>query len=555
MEGRGTTITIFLVEDEPDGLRTVGLDNWTGQAVMIPRKKLKDILKNIAKYIEKYSFPSLDKPGLYFLVGKNEKGAPVVYIGESENLSKRLGTHHNDDDKDFWQTTVAFVSKDKNLTRSHAKYLESKCIEIADSADRYELQNDQNPRLPKLPISDQAATEKYLDYVKLLLSSVGYPILQELQKPQEPVHKADEEIEPEPISDDSLFTCGGKKNGAKAKGYWSNEGFVVYKGSTANAQVLNTFPHSAKKLTEKLLSENILKKHNNKKLYIFVKNYIFPTPSSASNIILGRPSNGWAEWKTEDGKTLHEIYRLQELQKPQESAHKADEEIEPEPISDDPLFICKGRSGAKAKGCWSNGRFVVYKGSTVNALPKNIPTIRELIKKLRRKKILIEHGGGKLYIFDEDYVFNRPSSASRAILGRSSNGWKDWKTEDGKTLDEICRSQEPAHKDDLLFTCRGKKNGAEAKGYQSNEGFVIYKGSTANALPKGAPPSTKKLMKKLRRRNMLRRHNDGKLYIFVKNYIFRTPSAASSIILGRSSNGWKDWKTEDGKTLGEIYRK
>jgi hypothetical protein len=47
---------------------------------------------------------------------------------------------------------------------------------------------------------------------------------------------------------------------------------------------------------------------------------------------------------------------------------------------------------------------------------------------------------------------------------------------------------------------------------------------------------------------------DG-LYILEKDYIFASPSTASSVVLGRSSNGWKDWKDDFGKCLSDIYRK
>jgi len=46
---------------------------------------------------------------------------------------------------------------------------------------------------------------------------------------------------------------------------------------------------------------------------------------------------------------------------------------------------------------------------------------------------------------------------------------------------------------------------------------------------------------------------DENHYVFVKNHVFSTPSAASEIILGRSSSGKDDWKTEEGKKLGEVY--
>lgn len=52
---------------------------------------------------------------------------------------------------------------------------------------------------------------------------------------------------------------------------------------------------------------------------------------------------------------------------------------------------------------------------------------------------------------------------------------------------------------------------------------------------------------------ILSKHND--VLVFQADHIFSSPSAASTIILARSSNGWTDWKNKQGKTLDEVKRK
>ena len=47
---------------------------------------------------------------------------------------------------------------------------------------------------------------------------------------------------------------------------------------------------------------------------------------------------------------------------------------------------------------------------------------------------------------------------------------------------------------------------------------------------------------------------DG-IYFLKKDYSFASPSTASSVVLGRSSNGWTDWKNESGASLSDVYRK
>ena len=39
---------------------------------------------------------------------------------------------------------------------------------------------------------------------------------------------------------------------------------------------------------------------------------------------------------------------------------------------------------------------------------------------------------------------------------------------------------------------------------------------------------------------------------FTQDYTFKSPSLASSIVLGRSSNGRTEWKDATGRTLKEL---
>lgn len=43
------------------------------------------------------------------------------------------------------------------------------------------------------------------------------------------------------------------------------------------------------------------------------------------------------------------------------------------------------------------------------------------------------------------------------------------------------------------------------------------------------------------------------LYVLKENYAFASPSSASSVVLGRSSYGWTDWKDEQGRSLNTVF--
>ena len=47
---------------------------------------------------------------------------------------------------------------------------------------------------------------------------------------------------------------------------------------------------------------------------------------------------------------------------------------------------------------------------------------------------------------------------------------------------------------------------------------------------------------------------EGEKVVFEKNHLFKKPSPAAVMLLGRAANGWVEWKTKDGKTLDELKR-
>ncbi len=42
-------------------------------------------------------------------------------------------------------------------------------------------------------------------------------------------------------------------------------------------------------------------------------------------------------------------------------------------------------------------------------------------------------------VFTRDHLFASPSMAAMALMGRSANGWVEWKAANGRTLDELKR--------------------------------------------------------------------------------------------------------------------
>ena len=95
-----------------------------------------------------------------------------------------------------------------------------------------------------------------------------------------------------------------------------------------------------------------------------------------------------------------------------------------------------------------------------------------------------------------------------------------------------------------------KSGDANATGFVSAGGFTVLQGSKVSEHLVNSFKYRQKSYFDLR----AKLETDGIIVdgAFVKNYEFSAPSAASSVVLGRSSNGKTDWKTQSGKKLSEI---
>ena len=98
--------------------------------------------------------------------------------------------------------------------------------------------------------------------------------------------------------------------------------------------------------------------------------------------------------------------------------------------ADDTDFMVAGRGGDAVGYLQDNGNFVVKKGSRIAATttlgsPKNYIDLRD---ELLKEGVISENQ------FVQDYIFESPSAAAAIVLGRSSNGRKEWTKLDGRSI-------------------------------------------------------------------------------------------------------------------------
>ena len=278
----GKTIKIFLIDGDSNGRMSCELSNWSGKAYKIPRIKIKDCIDR----------DDLTKTGVYLLFGKDEEGKDLVYVGEAESILKRLNQHLKQ--KDFWNESIVFLSKDNNLNKAHIKYLENRLHEIAKSANRYRVENTMIPTQSSISESDTAEMEEFIEHVKMLVNTLGHKVFEEKR-------------ELKPKKDRNIFYIKSAR-GADAQGERTSDGFVVYKDSKAADSIVDSFAHSSLNFRQSLIDKGDLKLID--ETYVFTEDYIFSSPTTAAVIVMGRNANGLVEWKLKDGKTLKEFEAL-----------------------------------------------------------------------------------------------------------------------------------------------------------------------------------------------------------------------------------------------------
>lgn len=323
MSTLGRTIRVFLAEGTAEGLRTAEIINWTGKLFVFARARLADFAQR----------EEATRTGIYFLVGRDldDPLKDAVYIGESDNISKRLAQHDGDVKKDFWTQTVVVISKDENLTKAHVRYLESRIIQLAHSAGRACIFNGTSPVPPRIPESDTADMETFLAQVQILLPVLGFSFI----KPLPTIPKAAAPgAAPVPSSSSPVFILSFEGN-TLAEAQEIDSSFIVREGSKARTKV-GALSKSYIQKREQLRGDNTLQDSGHADFWMFTKDVAFDSPSAAAAVVNGYSSNGRQMWKRQNTGETYQHWKESQMKQtsPAIVADASDESGESEATDD-----------------------------------------------------------------------------------------------------------------------------------------------------------------------------------------------------------------------------
>lgn len=284
----GKQIKLFLVDGTPGGLTTAEITNWTGHVLTGNRSELSDL----------YQREETSRTGAYLLLRDDEDalGNTRCYIGETDVIATRLRSH--DRERKEWDRVVIITSKDANLTKAHARYLESRLIELAKAAGRVSVENGTAPGVPALPEADRSDMDYFVSQLQIVLPVLGVNAIRVK--------------EPKQTKDFPVFHLRQAKIGVDAQAQEIDGEFTMLAGSKVvaswhgigNAASTRKSYTSYRNQHEQLLAQGSIVVQNDHG--VITRNIPFPSPSTAGAIALGRSCNGRREWISADGKTFGE---------------------------------------------------------------------------------------------------------------------------------------------------------------------------------------------------------------------------------------------------------
>ena len=274
---RVKTLTIQLIDAQPDRIRICRVEGESLVTIVIPREDL----------VEAKALPSIPQRGIYYLLDENHGNVSRVYAGQTTQGITRLDAHKAR--KEFWNKAVMFLDDDQNISKDALDVLEAKAIDYVRSHGSYETDNSATPK-PYVDPYKEEAVERLHERILFRMAALGYDL---------------DRVDQSPIGASVVFHT--KKNRIRGLGrYDKTTGhFTVLAGSKVNLSKPVLKNVSVAALRREMFGGIV-------GIADLAEDLEFPTPSAAAVFVLGGSQNGWTEWVNNDGETLNQVYRSED---------------------------------------------------------------------------------------------------------------------------------------------------------------------------------------------------------------------------------------------------
>ena len=209
------------------------------------------------------------------------------------------------------------TSKDANLTKAHARYLESRFITLAQQARRSRLINGIAPVPLPLPEADRSDMKYFIAQAKIILPVLGVNILRSAAA----AVSNGGETAPAPVPASSpVFELRLKKEEITAMAREIDGEFTVLEDSGARAAWTGV-EHAYKVLREKLAREGAIVPGLDGRTMRFARDQVFASPNAAAAVVVGRTANGRNDWKAQGSGISFGDWQAQGIEPATEKDH------------------------------------------------------------------------------------------------------------------------------------------------------------------------------------------------------------------------------------------
>ena len=429
-------ISQYLLDQTVEGPRIMefGLGN-SCKCYVMPRDTISDM---VAEYEE------LKRYCIYVLLGNDEDGTPMAYIGESKDFSDREKTHNLN--KKFWTRALVFISTAGDLYQSEIDYLEHLAQKTAKEAASMRLDNKRIEPEPDINPVVKGHLNKFFNNIRLLTRMYGCMLFEK----SAPAIKKKAEPKPATIN---TWIIPFKPKEFDIKACYEKLG-EVYKGEANNYKQMKAgdtgYIYVSSPVMKIMYSFEVVECHQPYSKAVEQQAAFRRGKPEPLEVRKGRD---YCKLKI-TGSINSDMLKLNLLeqhglngapmtaQRISQPQYKAVEQYigdvfagKIEQPAKEGLIACRITRNCDARGLFdpATGKLTLLKGSRIN--PGHTDGFSSARQK-RRQELLKEYArmDGKDLVLTKDVEFDSPSGAAVFCVGGSENGWKAFKDENGKKL-------------------------------------------------------------------------------------------------------------------------
>jgi hypothetical protein len=290
-------LKLYFIDGKPDGRLTVKVPGWTGHILVSPKPKLRDVLKR--KQSSYY--------GVYILLGGDENGEQLAYIGEGKSMKERIKKHYAN--KNWWTKVVLITSSENDLNKAQTEYIEARLIQEGKKANNINLENSKNPEPEDmLEEADEASMEAFIKQLLMILPAIQVDMF--VSKIRQ-----DESQQITHSNENPVFELNLIIEGITATLIIVDGEYVVQKGSLARGEYIGkrSPKYSYWRLYDKLVEQGVLVKLEDSDNLVFTKSYAFSSTSAAGAVCNGRSTSGPLAWKVQGTGQTYKNWEIERL--------------------------------------------------------------------------------------------------------------------------------------------------------------------------------------------------------------------------------------------------